>query len=125
MSNQTAMLGRILLGLLFVVAGVRKVMGLGGTIGYIGSKGLPIPEILAYATIALEIIAGLALIFNRFTVPASYVLAAFCIATAVLFHNFWAAAPQAFNGELNNFLKNLALAGGFLVTASHHDSRAA
>ena len=119
------MLGRILLGLLFLVAGVRKVMGLGGTVGYIGSKGLPMPEIIAFATIAVEILGGLALVFNRFTIPASYVLAAFCVATAVIFHAFWAAAPQVFGGELNNFFKNLAIAGGFLMVATHADSRAA
>jgi putative oxidoreductase len=112
-------LGRILLGLLFVIAGVRKIMGFGGTVGYITSKGLPMAEIVAIGTIVVEIACGLAIMTNKYAKPAALVLAGFCVLAAVVFHNFLSAPAAAYNAEFNSFFKNLALAGGFLLAATH------
>ena len=119
-------IGRVLLGLFFVVSGALKLKsgfdagGLTQLAGYIGSRNLPQPQVIAYAAMAFEIICGLAIVVGKFTTPVALVLALFCIATAVLFHNFWsvpADQTQAFQNQLNNFLKNIALAGAFLVLA--------
>ena len=74
-------IGRVLLGLFFVISALVKIKGvmdaggLGAIAGYIGSRGLPQPQLLAAATIALELIGGLAIVFGRFTMPIALILA--------------------------------------------------
>jgi putative oxidoreductase len=118
MQTSLLTLGRILLASLFVISGIRKVFGWAGTLGYMQSKGLPATEILLAATIALEIIGGLMIAFNMFAIPAAVALAGFCLVGAIIFHNFWAVDEAQYANQLNHFLKNIALAGGLLVTAA-------
>ena len=112
------LVGRILLALMFVLAGLSKVTGFEGTVGYIASKGLPVPALLAIGTIALEVLGGLALIIGWQTRWAALALALFTLAASVIFHNFWAvAADQQFVQQLM-FMKNMSVAGGMLVLAA-------
>ena len=116
-------IGRILLGLFFLVLGLAKLKGVmdaGGVTqlaGYIGSRGLPQPQILAVATIAFEVLGGLALIFGFLTTPIAFAMAAFCLATAMFFHNFWSFPAEQFLAQFQNFMKNIGLAGAYLVLA--------
>lgn len=110
-------LGRILLASLFVISGVRKLMGWSGAVGYVQSKGLPAAEMLLMATVALEIIGGLMVAFNVFAAVPAVLLAGFCLLSGALFHNFWAVDAAQFQNQLNHFLKNVALAGGLLAVA--------
>ena len=108
-----ALTGRLLLATLFILAGFNKIGAAEGMTGYIGSVGLPFPELIYYATVALEIVGGLMLAVGFKTRWAAAALGIFSIAAALLFHNNF--ADQA---EMTNFLKNFALAGGmFYVTA--------
>ena len=87
---------RVLLALMFVLAGFSKFAGLEGTAGYIASKGLPLPGVLAFATAALEVVGGLALAFGLQARWAAGALALFTLVASFLFHNFWAMpADQA------------------------------
>lgn len=111
------LLARSLVALLFIVAGVRKVLHYDFVLGYFGSLGLPMPEIVLPATITLELVCGVALIMGwklRWVIP---VLGLFCLGTAVIAHDFWNAGAAQYDAQLNNFLKNLAIAGGFLTLA--------
>jgi putative oxidoreductase len=106
---------RVLLALMFVLAGFDKLGGLEGTAGYIGSKGLPLPQVLAPAVALLEIVAGLALAVGYHTRIAALALALFTLVASVLFHNFWAMpADQAYVQQLM-FMKNLSVVGGLLM----------
>jgi putative oxidoreductase len=118
--NATMMtVGRILLVLIFLISGGNKAMDVAGTAGTIASKGLPQPQVLAALTILLEIGGGLLVIFNRFAIPAALALSAFCVATAVIFHNFWTwEDPVQYRNQFNHFMKNIALAGAFLTIAA-------
>ena len=117
------LIGRILLGLIFVLSGFDKIGGFEGTAGYIASRGLPMPTVLAALTIVLELGAGLCLVFGVFTQWAALALAAFCVLSAVLFHNFW-AVPEAQKMMQNiSFMKNLSIAGGMLVLAAYGAGR--
>ena len=108
------LVARVLLALMFVLAGVSKLTGLEGTAGYIGSVGLPAPMVLAVAAGVVELAAGLMLIVGWQTRGAALALALFTVVASVLFHNFWAMpAEQAFMQQLM-FLKNLAVTGGLL-----------
>lgn len=114
-ANPLALAGRVLLAAMFVFAGFDKINGFEGTAGYIGSVGLPFPELLTVLTIAVEIGAGLALIVGFQTRVAALLLAGFTLAASVLFHNYWALpADQAYLQQLM-FMKNLSVAGGLLI----------
>ena len=109
---------RVLLALMFVLAGFSKFAGLEGTAGYIASKGLPLPGVLAFATATLEVVGGLALAFGLQARWAAGALALFTLVASFLFHNFWAMpADQAYVQQLM-FMKNLAVAGGLLMVVA-------
>jgi putative oxidoreductase len=115
LASTAALVGRVLLALMFVIAGVGKIGGFEGTVGFIASKGLPLPAVLAAGTVALEIVGGLALIAGFKARWAALALAAFTLLATVLFHNFWAMpADQQYVQQLM-FLKNLGVAGGMLM----------
>ena len=112
LNNAGALSGRILLGLMFVSAGVDKIGGYAGTQGYMESVGVPggvLPLV-----IALEIGAGLAVMLGILTRVSALALAGFTLVAAVLFHADFADQMQSIL-----FWKNVAIAGGFLMVAAH------
>ena len=118
MNNALNLIGRILLAALFLPAGLSKLSGFEGTVGYIGSVGLPFASVAAAAAIAVEIFGSVALIVGFQTRIAAAVLAMFTVVASVFFHAFWAAAPdQAFVQQLL-FFKNIGVIGGLLALAS-------
>ncbi len=111
-------LARVLLALMFVLAGLSKFGNLAGTAGYIASNGLPMPMLLAVLTAAVEVVGGVLLIVGFQARIAALALALFTLLASILFHNFWAMpADQAFVQQLM-FMKNLAVAGGLLFVFS-------
>lgn len=118
LQNQLALVGRILLGIFFVMSGFTKITGFAGTVGYIASAGLPLPEIVAVLTIVLELGAGLMLVFGAFTSWAALALAAFTLAAAVLFHAYWSVPEAQSMSEYIAFWKNITIVGGMLVLAA-------
>lgn len=130
MSTPLFVIGRVLLGLFFVVsAGLKLKSGFdagsfAGLAGYIGSRGIPQPLYVAYAAIAFELVAGLAIMAGFLTPVFGILLAGFCLVTAGMFHNFWTFPPDQVQNQLNAFLKNVGLAGGFLLVAGEGMRRA-
>ncbi len=113
-----SLVGRWLSASLFVPAGVVRITGFSGTVGYIASVGLPLASLGAVLAIVVEVGAGLALALGWRTRWAALLLAVFTLAATVLFHNFWAMpADQAFVQQLM-FFKNIAVVGGLLVVAA-------
>lgn len=114
-SGTVALVGRVLLAAMFVVAGIDKTTGFEGTAGYIALVGLPFAELLTVLTIAVEIGAGLALIVGFQARIAALLLAGFTLAASVLFHNFWAMPTEQAYVQQLMFMKNLSVAGGLLM----------
>jgi putative oxidoreductase len=104
--------GRILLSAIFLISGITKITGYAATAGYMQSKG--VPGMLLPAVIALEIGGALLVITGWHTRLAALALAGFSMAAAVLFHLASGDQMQAIM-----FMKNFAIAGGFLVIAAH------
>ena len=103
---------------MFVLAGFDKLTHFEGTVGFIGSAGLPVPELLAAITLTVEIVGGLALITGIQARLAGFVLAGFTLLASITFHNFWAVpADQAYVQQLL-FMKNISVAGGLLLVAA-------
>jgi putative oxidoreductase len=108
------LVGRCLLGLIFIVAGWGKIMAYSGTAGYMASKGMPLVPLLLPLTILLELGCGLMLVLGWHARWAALALFLFIIPTTLIFHNFWASPPAQVQSQMNNFLKNLAIMGGML-----------
>jgi putative oxidoreductase len=115
--NAMALIGRVLLALMFLLTGIGKIGGFTGTVAYISSVNLPLPSVLAAGSLVLEIVAGVALIVGYKTRWAALALALFTIAAAVLFHNFWAMPPDKQMMQQVIFMKNMAVTGGLLMLA--------
>ncbi len=110
--------GRVLLALMFILAGWSKLTGIEGTAGYIASGGLPFATALAVIVGLLELFGGLAIAFGFQAHWAALALGLFTLAASVLFHKFWAVpADQAFVQQLM-FMKNLSVAGGLFTLAA-------
>jgi putative oxidoreductase len=112
-SSVTILLGRILLAVIFLLSGFGKLTAIAGTAGYFGSLGLPLPTVTAIVVGLIELLGGLAILVGFQTRTVAWVLAVFTIATGLVAHMNWADQMQ-----MINFLKNLAITGGFLVLAS-------
>ena len=110
--------GRILLASLFVPAGFGKIGGFAGTVGYIASVGLPLPQLGAALAIVAELGLGLLLLIGYRTRLAALALAAFTIVAGIFFHNYWAAPADQVMMQQINFFKNLAISGGLLAFAA-------
>ncbi|NDI85619.1 DoxX family protein [Undibacterium crateris] len=111
--------GRVLIALIFVLSGVSKITGFDGTVGYIASKNLPFPALAAVAAIVVELGGGLLLMLGWRARLSAAAMGLFTIAAAVLFHDFWAAAPDAAHNQMIHFMKNLSMAGGLLMVVVH------
>jgi putative oxidoreductase len=111
MAKYSHLAGRIMLALIFIIAGAGKIGDPAGTAGYMQSMG--VPGILLWPTIALEVLGGIAIIVGFQTRAVAYLLAAFCIVAAAIFHSNFTDQMQQIM-----FLKDIAIAGGFLLLAS-------
>lgn len=117
--NPLSLAARLLMVALFLPAGIGKLTGFAGTVGYIASVGLPLPTLAAAAAAIVEIVGSLALLAGFGTRIAAVVLAAFTLLASFFFHNYWGVpADQAFMQQLL-FFKNIAVVGGLLAIAAH------
>jgi len=110
MSNLLDLISRIFLSLVFLINGYSKITNIDGTIGWMEMYGLP--GFFIYPAILLEFIAPILLIIGYQVRLMSVALGLFCLATAIIFLRDF-ADPMT----LTNFLKNVALAGGFFILA--------
>ncbi|PKO82311.1 MAG: DoxX family protein [Betaproteobacteria bacterium HGW-Betaproteobacteria-13] len=118
LQNPLSLVGRLLLAALFLPAGIGKLTGFSGTVGYISSVGLPLPELAAALALVVEIVGGLALIAGFGTRLAALALGVFTLVASFFFHNYWGvAAEQQFVQQLL-FFKNVAVAGGLFTLAA-------
>jgi len=111
LSPQLLALGRVLLSIIFIVAGAEKIFNYAGSQQYMESAG--VPGIFLPAAIALELGGGLAILAGFMTRWVALALAGFSLVAAVLFHLDFGNQMQTIM-----LMKNLAIAGGFLALAA-------
>jgi len=112
------LVGRILLALLFLVAGSRKLMAPAASAGYFAKLGFPMTDVLVWVVIAVEIGAALLLILGWKTRYAAWALALFTLIATFAAHRFWEFDAAQYANQMNHFLKNLAIVGGMLILAA-------
>ena len=112
MANFFDLISRIFISLIFLLSGYNKIFNYENTVVWM--EGFGIPGFLLWPAILLEIILPILIIIGYRTQISAILLAMFCIATAVIFH-------FDFDNQMQTiaFLKNFALAGGFLFIAVH------
>ena len=106
------LLGRLLIGLPFLMSGLGKLTAYGATTAYIGSVGLPLAPLGWAIAIAFEIGGGLLLVLGFRARAVAFGMAVFTLATAIFFHRNFADQNQ-----MIHFLKNIMLVGGLLQIA--------
>lgn len=116
--NPFTLVGRVLMAALFLPAGISKITGFAGTVGYIASKGVPLPEVAAIIAIIVEVVGGLALILGFKARWAALLLAAFTLFATFMFHNFWTLPAGQQMVQQLMFMKNIAVIGGLLTLAA-------
>ncbi len=118
LQNPLSLVGRLLLAALFLPAGIGKLTGFSGTVGYISSVGLPLPELAAALALVVEIVGGLALIAGFGTRLAALALGVFTLVASFFFHNYWGVAAEHQFVQQLLFFKNVAVAGGLFTLAA-------
>jgi putative oxidoreductase len=108
------LIARILIGILFLVAGVMKAMNIAGTTGYMTKLGFPAPELMAYLSTIIEIASGVLLIIGWQTRRVAWLLIVYVLIATGMAHRFWEYEPAQRVNQINHFLKNLALIGAML-----------
>jgi putative oxidoreductase len=111
MKDVALLAGRVLLALMFIMAGWSKIGGYAGTQGYMEAMG--VPGFMLPLVILLELGGGLAVVLGLFTRSLSVLLAGFTLMAAFIFH--YQPAEQM---QMLMFMKNVSVAGGFLALAA-------
>ena len=110
--------GRILLALVFLVAGVRKIMAPAASAGYLAKLGFPAPEVMVWVAIAFELGGAILLILGWKTRWGALALALFTLIATFAAHRFWEFDAAQYANQMNHFLKNLAIVGGMIILAA-------
>ena len=111
--NAAALLGRVAMSVIFILAGWGKLLAPAATQAMLASHHLPMAQFGWILAVVVELGGGLAILFGLFTRPVGLVLAIWCVATALIAHTNFADRNQEIN-----FLKNMAMTGGFLYVAA-------
>jgi putative oxidoreductase len=113
------LVGRILLALLFLIAGSRKLMAPAASAGYFAKLGFPMTDVLVWVAIAIELGGAILLIVGWKTRWAAWALALFTLIATFAAHRFWDISDAAqYANQMNHFLKNIAIVGGMLILAA-------
>jgi len=115
--------GRVLVGVLFLWAGIDKVQGWDGALQEVTAGGLPAPTAMLVLTILLQVAAGAAIVAGRLLKPACWALAGFTALATVLYHGFWHATGAARHAELIPFMEHVCIVGGLLVVSTLETQR--
>ena len=110
--------GRLLIAALFLPAGLGKMAHFADITAVIAAKGLPAAAVLAGLTIALEVLASLAVLMGWRVRWAALALAGFTLLAGALFHDFWRAEGPAAMAQQQAFFKNVGIVGGLLLLAA-------
>lgn len=110
MSSYVPLIGRILLGLIFVLSGITKVTGFEGTQQHMASQGIPLTGVLLVGAILVEVLGGLSILLGLWARAGATALFLFLIPATLIFHTDFSQQTQ-----MIMFLKNLSIMGGLLL----------
>ena len=107
--------GRVLLGLIFVMSGVRKLMGLDAFAASLADRGVPISGFMSILGAVVETVGGAAVVIGLQTRWAAALIILFIIVATAISHRFWEFSGAARQMQQTQFMKNVSMLGGFLL----------
>lgn len=116
LSSLTALVGRILLSLIFLWSGISKITGFHGVAAMMAER-MPYATALLMVAIVIEIGGALMIILGWRARLAGWVLFLYLIPVTLVFHAFWHAPPAMAYDQMIHFWKNIAIMGGLLMVA--------
>lgn len=111
----TPLVGRILIAILFLPAGIQKIPGWDGTAAYMASHGVPMVSLLLFLTIVIEIVGPLMILFGYRARWAAGIMFLWLIPLTLMMHNFWDADAAQRQVQTIMFFKNVAIMGTMLL----------
>lgn len=108
-------IGRIVLGFMFVYAGICNIYYAELKTKVIAERNIPFPKYVLWLGISTQILAGLAVIFHVYLIPATVLLILFNFCAAYLFHNFWNVSGDAYRLKMQGFINNMGFFGALLI----------
>jgi putative oxidoreductase len=112
------LVGRILLALIFVLAGFSKLGAPAGTIANMSKHGIPYADTLIWGVIALELGGGILLMLGFLARLWGAAFFFYLLALAIIFHPYWTMAGAEAHAQQSDFLHHLAMAGGMLLVVA-------
>jgi putative oxidoreductase len=114
-SDVLLLVGRVLLGWLFLTSAWGKFMNMGGYVTYLTNLKVPNPGFFSWIGAPVEFLIGITLILGFATRYAALLCLLFLIVATALAHRYWEYPAAQVMAQYNNFLKNLAIFGGALL----------
>jgi len=124
-SDLVLLLARILLGMIFVLSGYGKLMHLDGFASGLASRGVPMTGFLGPLGAVIEFFGGAAIVLGIEVRWVSALMILFVIVATAIAHRFWELDGGARQAQHTQFMKNLAIIGGFLALMAVGGGRAA
>jgi putative oxidoreductase len=119
LTNFIALVGRILLGFLFVLGGYNKLFGgTAGTVATMTSHGIPFANILVWGAVVVEFGIGLCLMAGLLARWAALILAAYTLVLGLIFHAYWAVPAAEARFDRIIFYNHLSIIGGMLIVVA-------
>lgn len=117
-ANLATGLGRILIALIFILGGIGKLGGPGRTVAEMASHGIPLPNILVWGVVAVELGGGLLLVAGLFTRWIALALFFYTLVLAVVFHAYWTLPAAEMRTQHAAFYEHLSMMGGMLFVVA-------
>ena len=114
-NNGVILAARLLLAMLFLIFGWRKLTDYSGTVSRMVQDGARIPVAATAVSIFMELPVAFAVAVGAFTRPSAFLLVLYTLGTALIAHRYWTVTGANKVDSMESFFKNLSVAGGFLL----------
>jgi putative oxidoreductase len=115
LSDEFILAARLLLAILFLIFGWRKLKDLSGTVSQMAQLGVPTPVLAAGVATFMELPVTFAVAVGAFTRPSALLLFLYTLGTALIGHRYWTMTGADYVDGMDSFYKNLSIMGGFLL----------
>ena len=114
-NDELILAARLLLAMLFLIFGWRKLTDYSGTVAQMVHEGFRIPVLATVTSIVMELPVAFAIAIGAFTRPAAALMALYTLGTALIGHHYWTAKDADYVDSMEGFYKDLSVVGGFLL----------
>jgi len=114
-NDELILAARLLLAMLFLIFGWRKLTDYSGTVAQMVNEGFRIPVLATVTSIVMELPVAFAIAIGAFTRPAAALMALYTLGTALIGHHYWTAKDADYVDSMEGFYKDLSVMGGFLL----------